>query len=157
MKGVMTQWCYPQGQRRSMCPSGNHSRRGVRSCPEPGEPKQNRTTKTNGETTAMVRVGCKGKHIFFGVESLEPLLIARRRRKNNNWRRGSASLPMLSADRDPIAGDDGDSVENPDEDRDGDADVDVDADADDSDCCAAHSAAYRRSSLTLYKGAKCRK
>ena len=89
--------------------------------PEPDQPK------AKGKTTAMARGGRKGhKRMFVG--NLEPLLVARKRRKNYNRRRRSASPP--SDPRNAGAGDDGDEGGNLD-DNDADADADADGDPDD--------------------------
>ena len=68
--------------------------------PEPDQAELKRTTKGKGKTTA--RGGCRGKHTRLFIGSLQPLLVAGRRRRQ------SASLSDPNADHD------------------GDVDVDVD-------------------------------
>jgi hypothetical protein len=86
--------------------------------PEPDQPVQKNTTKGKGKTTLA---GRKSKRIQLFVGSLEPLLVARRRRRLQGV---SESLPPLMSDvRDANAGDG-----NPD---DVDSDVDADGDTDD--------------------------
>ncbi len=95
------------------------------SLPDP-EHDQPKGTKGKGKRTAMAHGRRRCKRIRLFVGSLEPLLVAGRRRKNKNRRRRSASLPPLSA------GDDGNEDGNV-GDVDVDADADVDTDDDDDD------------------------
>ena len=95
------------------------------SLPDP-EHDQPKGTKGKGKRTAMAHGRRRCKRIRLFVGSLEPLLVAGRRRKNKNRRRRSASLPPLSAS------DDGNEDGNV-GDVDVDADADVDTDDDDDD------------------------